>query len=287
MRRVFPILAVLAAALLLAIIALAVGSCGSSGSSSSSNSADDDVAPDDDASPDDDDDASPADDDDDTSPTSPLWIQGLTLTPNSGFAGDGLSINFAFTDVAPDVNGGTVELFVDGVSVETVTAQTSGGTTGFIGIAYTLPATEPAGNLTFSVTLTDTAKRVSNTLSGTYTSLGADTAPVIANLRFKPSPACNAANSPFDVIFDFTDSSGNIDGGEVEIVINNQFPPVQGQLTGGDATQGTIPIQLSFSTAVPDGTSVPFQVTMSNNRGLISNTLSGSLVFKASACTSK
>jgi hypothetical protein len=281
MTRFLAILFILLAVILAAALA---GSCGSSSSSGDDDATAADDDDNDDASPgDDDDDASPADDD--ATPTGPApLIDTLILTPNSGYAGTTIGLSFHWQSLAGDVNGGTVDLYINGASVKTFTATTSKGNSGYIDLAYQFAANVAAGPLTVGVTLTDLAGYKSNMITAIFTSRGVDSPPVISNLRFSPSPACNAANATFDVIFDYSDPPDNLDGGVVEIMVDNQLPPAQFTLSGSGSTSGTLQIPLAFTSAVPDNTSVPFQVGLEDNQGLASNLLTGNLLFTAAAC---
>jgi hypothetical protein len=260
--------------------------CGNSSGDDDDAATDDDAADDDESPADDDDnDDSSSDDDDDETPTGPApLIDNLILTPDSGFAGDAIAISFHFQDLEGDVNGGQFELFLDGQSVLTATANTAGVNEGYIDFAYTMPGGLAAGDRLLEATLTDVGGHVSNKISATFDSGGVNTAPTISNLHFSPDPACTEANSPFLVIFHYVDEQANLSGGLVNIIVNDQFPPITGVLTGSGGAEGDLPLQLSFTDTVPNGESVNFKVQLVDNRMLGSNWLSGNLTFTDAAC---
>ncbi|NLH48280.1 MAG: hypothetical protein GX444_06720 [Myxococcales bacterium] len=245
---------------------------------------DDDNSPDDDASPADDDDDDDNDDDDET-PTGPApLIDTLTMTPNDGFAGDTIALSFHFQDLEGDVDGGTITLLANGDVMTTFAAHTAGTTEGFIDSSYLIPAELPTGTITIGITLTDLANNTSNLIEATFHNEGENTAPVISNLHFDPDPACNAANSAFTIIFDYHDAEANLDGALVNLIIDNQFPPLTLTLTGSGPPDGTLPITLTLSDTFPDNQPLNIKVQMTDNRYLISNLLDGDLTLSSSAC---
>jgi hypothetical protein len=252
----------------------------------------DDASPaDDDNDTPDDDDASPADDDDDDddddndTPTGPApLIDSLILTPDNGFAGDNIALSFHFQDLEGDVDGGTVTLLANGDIMTTFEAHTAGVNEGFIDLPYLIPVELPTGSVAIGITLTDLAGNVSNLVEATFENSGGNTAPEISNLRFDPDPACNAANSAFTIIFDYHDDEANLDGAIVNLIIDNQFPPLSLQLQGSGPPDGTLPITLTLSDDFPNDYSLNIKVQMTDNRYLVSNLIEDDLVLTSTAC---
>lgn len=251
---------------------------------------DNDATPGDDDNDTADDDASPADDDDDDNddndtPTGPApLIDNLAFTPNNGFAGDTIAISFRFQDLEGDVDGGVVTLLANSEVVTTFEANTAGVNSGFIDLPYTITDEFPTGAVAIGITLTDLAGNVSNLIEETFQNSGGNTAPVISNLRFDPDPACNAADASFTIIFDYHDDEANLDGAIVNLVIDDQFPPLTLTLQGNGPTDGTLPITLSLSEAFPDNYDLNIKVQMTDNRYLISNELEDDLPLTSTAC---
>jgi hypothetical protein len=287
--RLFLLLALVAALCCAAVVA-----CGDDDDDDSddaaddddNDTADDDTTDDDDTTPGDDDDATPGDDDDDDTPDGPApLLDGLTLLPDEGFAGDNISMSFHWQDLEGDVNGGEVTLYIDGAPMTTFTAITAGGTSGFVDFSFTLADDIGATNLLIEVAVMDLAGNTSNKVGQTFKSFGGNTAPEISNLRFDPDPACTTAGEAFTILFDYFDAEANLDGGTVSILINEQFPPIGGTLTGSGPPSGTFGLQLAFTDTVPDGAEVNFIVQFTDNRGLASDSLTADLTFLDSACT--
>jgi hypothetical protein len=284
--RTYRLMMLWCAACLGAMVAI-VG-CGDDDDDDNDNDdADDD---DDDTSPDDDDnDVSPDDDDDDDTPSGPApLIDNLILTPAEGFAGDAVAMSFHFQDLEGDVNGGTVELFLDGVSVATLPAVTAGDNQGYVDFGYTLPADLAEGDILIEVTVTDVGQNTSNKIGSIFESSGVNTAPSISNLRYDPDPACNSLSAVFSIILDYHDAEANLDGSYLNIIINNSFPPLTAQLQGSNIPpEGTLQLDLTpgvFTNNMPNGEVVNFKLQLYDNRLAPSNIIGRDLEFNVAAC---
>jgi len=287
---------------LLAALGLAVGlACSSSDdddddSTADDDSTDDDTADDDTADDDDADDDSAADDDstdddtatdDDATPEGPApLLDNFIILPAEGYAGDSVTLTIHWLDNEGDVQGGTVELFVDGESAAVFPANTAGEFDGFIDLAYLLPDNIPEGLLLFEVTVTDEAGNVSNKLGADFDSHGLNHDPTISNLRFDPNPACNQAGTTFDVIFDFEDEDANLSGGLVNIIVDNTFPPLTAQITGEIPASGTIYLTMPPLSGAPpsDPYKLNIKVQLADNAGGMSEIIEADETLSGSAC---
>jgi len=207
----------------------------------------------------------------------PPMVSGLKYAPATAVrsANGTVSINASldFADTGADV--ASLRLTTSAGADLTVPLGALNGLSSGTAAGMFVVSTDVAGKYTFEAWLVDSAGTESNRLSGTFEVLASDTTyhpPSIANLRYSPTEAFQAASDPVQIGFtvDYADTGGDIASARVAISTGAELAlptPMAGSKSGSFSS--------SFAVQVATVGKYTFEISFVDDRGSVSNRLAG------------
>jgi hypothetical protein len=207
----------------------------------------------------------------------PPMVSGLKYAPATAVraANGTVSVNASLDFADTGADAASLRLTTSAGTDLTVPLGALNGVSSGTAAGVFVVSTDAVGKYTFEAWLVDSKGTESNRLPGTFEVLASDTAyhpPSIANLRYSPTEAFQAASDPTQISFtvDYADTGGDIASARVAISTGAELAlpmPMTGSKGGSFSS--------SFAVQVATVGKYTFEIWFVDERGSVSNRLTG------------